>query len=138
MFKFLPLLLLGFIACTWAMPINEDNEDRKPAPVEIIRSVINKESDGGYQVDNASADGIERKEEGNITYDAEGNPALEVHGSYSYVNEFGETVVVNYTAGVNGFVPTGNVINKEISDVAAAAKDLPKYETEAAAQYGKN
>lgn len=130
----LPVLALGFLACTLALPINEG--EKRPEPVEILKSEINKGADGSYQVHNESADGIERKEEGNINYDEEGKPALEVHGSYTYLNEFGETVEVHYTAGVNGFVPTGNIISKEISDVAAAAKDLPRFQHEAVAEYG--
>ncbi|XP_034478116.1 endocuticle structural glycoprotein SgAbd-9 [Drosophila innubila] len=126
MFKILPMLVLGFIACTWALPINED--ERKPENVEILKSEINKYSDGSYGVDNLSSDGTGRMENAKFQYTEDGKPVLEVEGSYTYLNEFGETVEVHYTAGVNGFVPRGNFIHKDISDVAEAAKDLPKYE----------
>lgn len=75
-----------------------------------------------------SGDGTVRKEEASVVDEGTEDEALEVKGSYKYINSEGEEVEVFYTAGKNGFVPYSSIINSEISAVAEAAKDLPKEE----------
>ncbi|XP_064547952.1 endocuticle structural glycoprotein ABD-5 [Drosophila montana] len=120
MFKLLPLLVLGVLACGYALPVAEEKEF-----VAILKSEVNKNEDGSYQVNYEGADGTERKEEASVVDAGTENETLEVKGSYKYINDKGETVEVFYTAGVNGFVPYGSIINPEITSVAEAAKDLP-------------
>lgn len=93
-----------------------------------MKSEINKSDDGSYQLVYESGDGTTREEKAVVVNPGTEDQALEVKGSYKYINEDGEEVEVFYTAGVNGFVPYGKTINEEISAVAEAAKDLPKEE----------
>lgn len=105
-----------------------------PAPkeekeiIEILKSEITKNDNGSYQVVYESADGSTREEKATITDEGTEDEALEIKGSYKYINDAGEEVEVFYTAGKNGFVPYGSIINPEITAVAEAAKDLPKYD----------
>ncbi|XP_023307306.2 endocuticle structural glycoprotein ABD-5-like [Lucilia cuprina] len=124
MFKFV-ILFACIAAIAVAAPATE-REDREV--VEILKSEINKNDDGSYQLSYEGGDGTTRDETAVVMNAGTEDEALEVKGSYKYINEDGEEVEVFYTAGVNGFVPYGKTINKEISAVAEAAKDLPKEE----------
>ncbi|KAH8234067.1 hypothetical protein KR038_000578, partial [Drosophila bunnanda] len=100
--------------------------DSESTPVPILKSETNKHNDGSYDTIYESGDGTQRQEDAAIVDAGTDEEALEVKGSYKYVNDLGETVEVFYTAGKNGFVPYGSIINPEITAVAEAAKDLPK------------
>ena len=93
-----------------------------------MKSEINKSDDGSYQLAYESGDGTIREEKATIMNAGTEDEALEIKGSYKYIDEDGKEVEVFYTAGVNGFVPYGKTINEEISAAAEAAKDLPKEE----------
>ncbi|XP_017038788.1 endocuticle structural protein SgAbd-6 [Drosophila ficusphila] len=122
MFKILPLFVLAaLVICCQSLPVEPEKE-----PVAILKSEVNKKADGGYDTKYESADGTSRSEEAVVVDKGTDKEALEVKGSYKYVNDLGEEVEVFYTAGVNGFVPYGSSINPEITAVAEAAKDLPK------------
>ena len=110
-------------ACANAAPASRE-ADREVVP--ILSSEINKSADGSYNVHYETGDGSSRKEEASVVSADNGDDTLEVKGSYKYINDMGEEVEVFYTAGVNGFVPYGSIINSEITAVAEAAKDLPK------------
>ncbi|EDW47366.1 endocuticle structural glycoprotein ABD-5 [Drosophila sechellia] len=121
MCKILPLFVLAVaVACCHALPVEPERE-----PVAILKSEIVKTEDG-YISAYAGADGISRNEEAVVVDKGTDEEALEVKGSYKYINEDGQEVEVFYTAGKNGFVPYGSIINPEITAVAEAAKDLPK------------
>ncbi|XP_017868687.1 PREDICTED: larval cuticle protein 8 [Drosophila arizonae] len=120
MFKFLPLFVLAVLAVAQALPVSEKEE-----VVPILNSEVSKSEDGSYRSSYESGDGTKREEEAHLVNAGTDDEALEVKGSYKYLNEFGETVEVFYTAGVNGFVPYGSIINPDITAVAEAAKDLP-------------
>lgn len=95
-----------------------------------MRSESNVTPLEGFKFGYESGDGTVRDEEATLANKGTDDEALEVNGSYSYINDQGDEVVVHYTAGVNGFVPRGSVINPKITEVAEAAKDLPKSEPE--------
>ncbi|KAH8375277.1 hypothetical protein KR200_005610, partial [Drosophila serrata] len=120
----LPLFVLAALAvCSHGLPV-----DSESTPVPILKSETNKHNDGSYDTIYESGDGTKRQEDAAIVDAGTDEEALEVKGSYKYVNDLGETVEVFYTAGKNGFVPYGSIINPEITAVAEAAKDLPKAE----------
>ncbi|XP_034106149.2 endocuticle structural glycoprotein SgAbd-9 [Drosophila albomicans] len=129
MYKFLPLFVLGCVACALAAPATDRGEE-KPI-VTIIRSEITKDVDGGYHSIFENSDGTFREETAKNVVDEDGYAYLELTGAYSYYNENDEKVVVNYTAGRNGYVPVGTIVNPEISQVASDAQYLPKPEREA-------
>lgn len=110
------------VACGQALPVDPERE-----PVAILKSEIIK-TEEGYTSAYVGADGISRNEEAFVVDKGTDEEALEVKGSYKYINEDGQEVEVFYTAGKNGFVPYGSIINPEITAVAEAAKDLPKAE----------
>ncbi|KAH8296988.1 hypothetical protein KR044_002656, partial [Drosophila immigrans] len=123
----LPLLVLGCIACAVALPATEREE--KPI-VTIVKSEITKDENGGYHSIFENSDGTAREETAKVLQDEEGNSYLDVVGYYSYFNEEGDKVQVNYNAGKNGYVPVGTIVNPEISQVASDAQYLPKGERE--------
>ncbi|XP_065368081.1 endocuticle structural protein SgAbd-6-like [Calliphora vicina] len=126
MFKFV-ILFACIAAVAVAAPATERDEVREV--VAILKSEINKNDDGSYQLSYEGGDGTTRDEKAVVMNAGTEDEALEVKGSYKYIDADGQEVEVFYTAGVNGFVPYGKTINEEISAVAEAAKDLPKEET---------
>ncbi|XP_067634223.1 endocuticle structural protein SgAbd-6-like isoform X2 [Eurosta solidaginis] len=128
MMKYLILLACVIIGIVTAAPT-----DLLPTQYEIIpilSSELNKHEDGSYNLHYAGGDGTSRQEEANVVDEGTDDQTLEIKGSYKYINSEGEEVEVSYTAGKNGFVPYGSIINPEISAAAEAAKDLPKSELE--------
>ncbi|XP_058981778.1 larval cuticle protein 65Ag1-like [Musca domestica] len=123
MFKFVVVF-----ACIAALALAAPAPKEEKEIVEILKSEITKNDNGSYQVVYESADGSTREEKATITDEGTEDEALEIKGSYKYINDAGEEVEVFYTAGKNGFVPYGSIINPEITAVAEAAKDLPKYD----------
>lgn len=107
-------------------PVVELQQEMKHKIVPIINSEVNKLDDGSYDLRYESGDGTVREEKATLVNVGTKDEALEVNGSYKYINEKGEEVEVFYTAGKNGFVPYGSIINPDITAVAEAAKDLPK------------
>lgn len=124
MVKIFVLFACLVIAAVSAAPTEEPERE----VVAILKSEINKYKDGSYDLHYESGDGTVRKEEASVVDEGTEDEALEVKGSYKYINSEGEEVEVFYTAGKNGFVPYSSIINSEISAVAEAAKDLPKEE----------
>ncbi|XP_061394128.1 larval cuticle protein 65Ag1-like [Musca vetustissima] len=124
MFKFV-VVFACIAALAVAAPVKEEKEI-----IEILKSEITKNDNGSYQLAYESADGSIREEKATVVDEGTDEEALEIKGSYKYINDAGEEVEVFYTAGKNGFVPYGSIINPEITAVAEAAKDLPKYENE--------
>ncbi|XP_036332501.1 endocuticle structural protein SgAbd-6-like [Rhagoletis pomonella] len=128
MVKFVALFACLAIAAVSAAPT-----DTPPVAYEVVpilKSEMNKHEDGSYDVHYEGGDGTSRQEQASVVDEGTEDEALEVKGSYKYINSEGEEVEVFYTAGKNGFVPYGSIINAEISAVAEAAKDLPKEEVE--------
>lgn len=117
--------MFALLGCCLALPVDVAE------PPKILRSENEMSPDNGFKFGFDTEDGTRRDEEAKLNNEKE----LEVSGSYSYYNDKGEEVVVFYTAGVNGFVPHGSIINPKITEVAEAAKDLPKEEPEEFQQY---
>ncbi|EDW02343.1 endocuticle structural protein SgAbd-6 [Drosophila grimshawi] len=123
MFKILALLILGVLisSSVLAAPTTEDIPTVSIIDMQHIKNV-----DGSYQYSHENSDGTSHQETSVVKNAGTEDEAMEVQGSYRYINENGETVEVSYTAGVDGFVPKGSIINPEITAAAEAAKDLPK------------
>ncbi|KAH8233514.1 hypothetical protein KR026_009124 [Drosophila bipectinata] len=118
----MPLFVLAALATVaFAFPEGLEKEI-----IPVLKSEINKRPDGSYDSAYETANGIVHNEEATIQDKGTEDEALEIKGSYKYINDLGEEVEVFYTAGKNGFVPYGTSINPEITAVAEAAKDLPK------------
>ncbi|XP_068147391.1 uncharacterized protein [Drosophila tropicalis] len=115
---------LCLVALCMVSSLPLDNTEKEVVP--ILKSETNKYEDGSYKLEYESGDGTRREEQASVINQGTEDEALEVKGSYKYINEDGQEVEVFYTAGVNGFVPYGSIINSEITAVAEAAKDLPK------------
>ncbi|KAH8280453.1 hypothetical protein KR018_007747, partial [Drosophila ironensis] len=121
----LPLFVLAVLAFAGAQALPEERE-REVVP--ILKSEIFKSADGSYDSVYETGDGTSHNEKATVVDKGTEEEALEVKGSYKYINDQGQEVEVFYTAGKNGFVPYGSIINPEITAVAEAAKDLPKLE----------
>lgn len=119
--------MFALVGCSLALPVDE--REKEPV-VEILSSTLEHNPEGGYETQYEGADGTRRDEQGEIKNKGTDDEALEVHGSYKYINDEGDEVVVTYTAGVNGFVPESPIIHPKITEVAAAAQFLPREEPE--------
>ncbi|KAH8407563.1 hypothetical protein KR222_006654, partial [Zaprionus bogoriensis] len=102
----------------------------KPTPVPLLSFETVKHPDGSFKFNYEGGDQSFRQEEGTVTNQGTEDEALEVSGSYRYIDALGQTVEVHYTAGKNGFVPVGTIIPSEITALAKAAADLPSYSYE--------
>ncbi|XP_023945186.1 flexible cuticle protein 12-like [Bicyclus anynana] len=73
--------------------------------------IIELESDNigvdGYAYKYKTSNGIQQDESGQLTDVGTENEGISVRGQYSYVGNDGLTYTVTYTAGKEGFVPSG-------------------------------
>lgn len=99
-------------------------------PVPLLSFEADKHPDGSFSFSYEGGDQSYRKETGVVIDAGTEDEALEISGSYRYIDADGQTVEVHYTAGKNGFVPVGTIIPNEISALAKAAADLPSYSAE--------
>ncbi|KAH8321478.1 hypothetical protein KR074_005960 [Drosophila pseudoananassae] len=104
--------------------ISSTTEKREIVPV--LKFETEKQPDGSFNFMYEGADQSYRQEKGVVENAGTDDEALEVSGSYRYIDADGNTVEVHYTAGKNGFVPVGTIIPNEITALAKAAADLPK------------
>ncbi|ALC41473.1 Cpr47Ec [Drosophila busckii] len=126
MFKFLPLFVLAVLAAgAVALPVDKERPE-----VAILESSVNQDASGSYHLKLETGDGTSRDEVAQVVNEGTDEQALEVKGSYKYIDDEGQEVEVFYTAGVNGFVPYGKTINADITKTAQEAKDLPRYTEE--------
>ncbi|XP_037941169.1 endocuticle structural glycoprotein ABD-5-like [Teleopsis dalmanni] len=105
-------------------------EEKEKEFVTIVKSAEEKQPDGSFSFAYQGADGSFREEVGKVINPGTDDEELVVHGTYRYVDENGEEVVVKYTAGKHGFVPEGTNIPKEISLAAAAAAETARLHPE--------
>ncbi|KAH8336781.1 uncharacterized protein Cpr47Eb [Drosophila kikkawai] len=113
--------------------VSSTTEKREIVP--LLKFETDKQPDGSFHFSYEGGDKSMRSEQGVIENAGTEDEALEVSGMYSYVDADGNTVVVNYTAGKNGFVPVGTIIPAEITALAKAAADLPKVSEEEEQKY---
>ncbi|XP_076055209.1 cuticle protein AMP1A-like [Oratosquilla oratoria] len=73
-------------------------------PVAVLHDERVAPEVGAYSTDVQLDNGISISESGSPGSAGQTN----VQGSYSYVDEHGEEIVVHYSAGEDGFVATGN------------------------------
>ncbi|KAH8233512.1 larval cuticle protein LCP-17 [Drosophila bipectinata] len=104
--------------------ISTTTEKREIVP--LLKFETEKQPDGSFHFMYEGGDQSYRQEQGVVVDAGTEEEALEVSGSYRYIDADGNTVEVHYTAGKNGFVPVGTIIPSEITALAKAAADLPK------------
>ncbi|XP_017864544.1 PREDICTED: uncharacterized protein LOC108614834 [Drosophila arizonae] len=98
--------------------------------IPLLSFEVDKKPDGSFRFQYEGGDRSYREETGSVSNAGTDDEAIEVKGSYRYIDADGQEVVVHYTAGKNGFVPIGTNIPVEISNLAKAAADLPEYTEE--------
>ncbi|KAH8252797.1 hypothetical protein KR032_001896, partial [Drosophila birchii] len=85
-----------------------------PVAVPILNFDAEQQSDGSYFFAYQAADGSFRQEVGIVKRsdakaakpdDDHDNDELEVSGIYHYIDDYGQTVHVSYTADKNGYLP---------------------------------
>ncbi|XP_073847836.1 endocuticle structural glycoprotein ABD-5-like [Musca autumnalis] len=117
MFKYICILALATTAL--AAAIESTTEKREIIPLIKYDRVNNP--DGSFQFSYEGGDKSFREETAHVVDAGTEDEALEVSGSYRYIDEDGREVEVQYTAGKNGFIPVGTNILPEISEGAMAA-----------------
>ncbi|XP_016999194.2 endocuticle structural glycoprotein SgAbd-2 [Drosophila takahashii] len=137
MFK-IALCLLALASGSLAASIGQvDSTTEKREIIPVLKFETDKQPDGSFHFMYEGGDQSFRQEQGVVENAGTEDEALEVSGSYRYVDADGNTVEVHYTAGKNGFVPIGTIIPKEITELAKSAADLPKYSEEEELKYRK-
>ncbi|KAH8252798.1 hypothetical protein KR032_001899 [Drosophila birchii] len=135
MFK-IAICLLALATVALSASIGQvSSTTEKPEVVALLKFETDKKPDGSFHFSYEGADQSMRSEQGVIENAGTEDETLEVSGMYSYIDADGNTVVVNYTAGKNGFVPVGTIIPAEITALAKAAADLPKVSEEEELKY---
>ena len=99
-----------------AASISKQNETEKF--VSILSQGEEKTEDGSYMYYYEGTDGSKRQEVGIVMNPGSEEEYLVVKGSYSYVDQSGNEVVVEYIADENGFQPQGTHISHTISQAA--------------------
>ncbi|ALC41472.1 Cpr47Eb [Drosophila busckii] len=127
MFKFVVCLiaLVGAASAASISPRDISVTTEKHEIVPLLSFLTDKEPNGNFRFMFEGGDKSFREETGTIENQGTEDETLEVSGSYRYIDADGQLVEVHYTAGKNGFVPTGTHILPEITALAKAAADLP-------------
>jgi hypothetical protein len=103
--KFMIVFAL-FVACAFAAP---------QAPVETLK-FVNDIQESGYNFLYETSDGQKRDETGTLkdappTPENPNNKVIDIIGSYEFTSPEGRTYRVEYTSGVNGFLPKVSIVN---------------------------
>ncbi|TMW45316.1 hypothetical protein DOY81_009603 [Sarcophaga bullata] len=115
-------MLIKLIVCftcvvmTLAASISKQNEAEKF--VSILSQGEEKTEDGSYMYYYEGSDGSKRQEVGIVMNPGSEQEYLVVKGSYSYIDQNGDEIVVEYIADENGFQPQGTHISHTISQAA--------------------
>ncbi|XP_039487599.1 larval cuticle protein 65Ag1 [Drosophila santomea] len=81
-----------------------------PAPdAEIVNQVSDVNADS-YSYKFETSDGTKQEQRGSLKNLGPEDDALQVAGSYSFVDQDGQTHTINYVADENGFQPQGEDI----------------------------
>ncbi|XP_070496687.1 endocuticle structural glycoprotein SgAbd-5-like [Chironomus tepperi] len=102
----LMIVLALFAACAIAAP---------QQPVETLK-FVNDIQEGGYNFLYETSDGQKRDETGQLkdappTPENPNNKVIDIFGSYEFTSPEGRTYRVEYTSGVNGFLPKVSIVN---------------------------
>ncbi|XP_030560377.1 larval cuticle protein LCP-17 [Drosophila novamexicana] len=130
MFKLFICLIVVASGVSGASIGSTDVTTEKREIVPLLRFETEKDPNGSFKFTYEGGDKSFREESGVLENAGTEDEALEVTGSYRYIDADGQLVEVHYTAGKNGFVPTGTHILSEITALAKAAADLPQYSEE--------
>ncbi|XP_017038785.1 uncharacterized protein LOC108086394 [Drosophila ficusphila] len=137
MFK-IAICLLALASGSLAASIGQvDSTTEKREIIPVLKFETDKQPDGSFHFSYEGGDQSFRQEKGVVENAGTDDEALEVSGSYRYIDADGNTVEVTYTAGKNGFVPVGTIIPAEITQLAKAAADLPRISEEEEQRYRK-
>uniref|UniRef100_A0A1A9VCE9 Larval cuticle protein LCP-17 n=1 Tax=Glossina austeni TaxID=7395 RepID=A0A1A9VCE9_GLOAU len=108
-------------AASFGNALQSTTEKHEIIPLLNYERVSNP--DGSFSFSYEGGDNTHREETAHVVDAGTDDEALEVSGSYRYVDDQGQVVEVHYTAGKNGFVPVGTNILSEISAAAKAAAE---------------
>ncbi|KAM7343662.1 cuticular protein 47Eb [Cochliomyia hominivorax] len=137
MFKF--ICLFALISAAFAASIGTiESTTEKRVIVPLLKYERENNPDGSFKFSYEGGDQTQREEVARVVDAGTEDEALEVSGSYRYIDEEGRTVEVHYTAGKNGFVPVGTHILPEISAAAKAAASLPQVSEEELKRKGRS
>ncbi|XP_068147869.1 flexible cuticle protein 12 [Drosophila tropicalis] len=130
MVKFVLVTVLALVGSTFAASIGQSVTTEKHEVIPLLKFETEKEPNGNFHFSYEGGDGSSRQEQGVIANEGTEDEALEVSGSFRYIDADGQEIEVHYTAGKNGFVPIGTNIPHSISALAKAAADLPQVSEE--------
>ncbi|XP_037044845.1 flexible cuticle protein 12-like [Bradysia coprophila] len=98
------IIFAALIAAVLAAPVDDSN----------VAQVLRYENDNvgieGFKYGFETSDGISRDEQGELTDVGTDEEAIQVRGQFSYTGPDGVLYTVVYTAGKQGFVPSGDHI----------------------------
>ncbi|XP_037044860.1 flexible cuticle protein 12-like [Bradysia coprophila] len=98
------IIFAALIAAVLAAPVDESN----------VAQVLRYENDNvgleGFKYGFETSDGITRDEQGELENVGTEDEAIQVRGQFSYPGPDGVLYTVTYTAGKQGFVPSGDHI----------------------------
>ncbi|KAI8119193.1 Endocuticle structural glycoprotein SgAbd-9 [Lucilia cuprina] len=117
---FRTIIFIAFFSLTLAASITNDKADKF---VHILRQGEEKTEDGSFTYYYEGADGAKRQEVGIVKNAGTEEETLVIKGSYSYFDENGNEVIVEYIADENGFQPQGTHIPQVISQAAHDAAE---------------
>ncbi|XP_023954527.2 endocuticle structural glycoprotein SgAbd-5-like [Bicyclus anynana] len=98
MFKIRYLFVVcSIILLTDAAPLDKDSE------ATIVNNDYTIDKKGNYRFSFKTSNGISREETGAIINTGQSNEFIAVRGRYSYIDEDGKQIIVEYTANENGY-----------------------------------
>ncbi|XP_013109108.1 endocuticle structural glycoprotein ABD-5 [Stomoxys calcitrans] len=120
MFKY--ICLLAIVASVLAV----DSTTEKREIIPLIKYDLVNNPDGSFNYVYEGGDKSFGEQTAEVINAGTEDEALEVSGSYRYIDAEGREVEVHYTAGKKGFVPIGTNILPEISEAAKLASENPE------------
>ena len=124
MLRLLLVTWLAILSAVHAASIDVERVTEKRRIVPVLQFAQERNPDG-FSFSFEGGDKSFREESAILQGAGTDAEALEVSGSYRYIDADEHEVEVHYTAGRHGFVPVGTNILPEISAAAKAAADLP-------------
>ncbi|XP_060517118.1 larval cuticle protein 65Ag1-like [Cylas formicarius] len=120
------IVSLAFVAVAYAAALD------KPEPVPILSQENEIDPEGNFRYAFETGDGTKQEQSGQLNGNgAEGGHV--VTGSFSYVDNLGQTRTITYVADENGFQPQGDGV-PEIPEAIARSLEWNKAHPEEDAQ----